>query len=76
MASAKLEDMTHLTNISAESNVLDGIDNKADSHDLRVLRALRNGRDDLVKILLDQHDDLDCGHYEEQGRHATGLCRQ
>ncbi|KAJ5741112.1 hypothetical protein N7493_000984 [Penicillium malachiteum] len=61
------EEMTPQGNFSKDEDLLSGPDNEADSHDLRLLRASKNGWDDLVKTLLEQLDDLECGEYEENG---------
>lgn len=67
MSSTKPEDMSHSVNFSEEEKLLDGKDNQSDSHDLRLLRASKKGWDDIVKLLLDQSDNLDCGQYEIEG---------
>ena len=54
-------------NFSGEDNVLDRVENEADIHDLRLLLASKYGWYNIVKILLDQRNDLDCGQYESRG---------
>ncbi|KAJ5691626.1 hypothetical protein N7488_012361 [Penicillium malachiteum] len=67
MSVAKPEEMSHPVNLPGCEDLLSGNDEESDSYDLRLLRASKNGWDNLVEILLEQRDDLECGQYEENG---------